>query len=227
MMFKKIKIWCIGFLIMAVSIPTFATLFDFYGDWDNFLWVGLGVLLAAIYMLISFKRLKQQPQYKTNHKISDKMLKHYQDAGMSDDEIDFFRETMHQAEIEVQALATNMQALPKLKAIDLNQETTRVSQAMFQAIVKEPKRLHLASDFLYRHLPSINELTRKFIEISHHEVKTADTYAVLDKSAEAIDALSQQIKQDYATFVADDLDDLDTEISVAKQQTTPDHKEEN
>lgn len=226
-MFKKIKIWCIGFLIVPLSCLILGLLFHYQGDWIDFLYVGIGLLLALIYMKINFNHLKRQPQYKTNHKISDKMLKHYQDAGMSDDEIDFFRSTMHQAEIEVQALATNMQALPKLKAIDLNQETTRVSQAMFQAIVKEPKRLHLASDFLYRHLPSINELTRKFIEISHHEVKTADTYAVLDKSAEAIDALSQQIKQDYATFVADDLDDLDTEISVAKQQTTPDHKEEN
>lgn len=225
-MFKKITIWCTGMLITLVSTPILATCFDIYGDWDNFIWFSLGLLLGLIYVTISLKRLKRQPEYKKDQHISPQMLKHYQDAGMSDDEIDFFRQTMQQAEAQIKVLATNMQALPKLRAIDLNHDTTKVSQSLFRAIVKDPKRLHNAGDFLYRHLPSINELTSKYIEINHHEVKTADTYLVLDKSAAAIDALSQQIQQDYADFVAEDVDDLDTEVSVAQQQITPDHKEE-
>ncbi|KRM23887.1 5-bromo-4-chloroindolyl phosphate hydrolysis family protein [Latilactobacillus graminis DSM 20719] len=213
-------------LITVVSMPILALCFDIQGDWDSFFWFVLSLLLGLIYVTIRFKRLKRQPHYQKDPHISPQMLKHYQDANMSDDEIDFFRQTMQQAETQIKILANNMQALPKLRAIDLNHDTTKVSQLLFRAIVKEPKRLHNAGDFLYRHLPSINELTSKYIEINHHEVKTADTYLVLDKSAAAIDALSQQIQQDYADFVAEDVADLDTEIAVARHQITPDSKEE-
>ena len=223
-MLKQLKIWVISFLIFAITTPIVAALFDQYGDWDNYLWAGIGLLFAGTYMFVSYRRFFRTRQPKIQQKISDNMLAHYQAVGMSNEEINFFRETMQLAEGQVKEVATNLQALPKLRAIDLNHDTVKTTQALFKAIVKEPQKLHNASDFLYRHLPSLTELSRKFIEISQHDVKTADTYAVLDKSAEAIAALSQQIQTDYTEFVADDLADLDTEVSVANQQLT---KEQN
>ena len=48
----------------------------------------------------------------------------------------------------------------------------------------------------------------------------------LEESAQIIDQLSALIAQDYQKFVADDLDDIDVEISVAKQSLKRDNKHE-
>jgi len=92
--------------------------------------------------------------------------------------------------------------------------------------VKEPNRLHEASQFLYTHLPNLVDLTNKYNEINDHEIKNKQTYEKLEESAQIIDQLSALIAQDYQKFVADDLDDIDVEISVAKQSLKRDNKHE-
>lgn len=92
--------------------------------------------------------------------------------------------------------------------------------------MKEPNRLHEASQFLYTHLPNLVDLTNKYNEINDHEIKNKQTYEKLEESAQIIDQLSALIAQDYQKFVADDLDDIDVEISVAKQSLKRDNKHE-
>lgn len=92
--------------------------------------------------------------------------------------------------------------------------------------MKEPNRLHEASQFLYTHLPNLVDLTNKYNEINDHEIKNKQTYEKLEESAQIIDQLSALIAQDYQKFVAEDLDDIDVEISVAKQSLKRDNKYE-
>ncbi|WP_176747238.1 5-bromo-4-chloroindolyl phosphate hydrolysis family protein, partial [Enterococcus sp. HMSC060E05] len=87
-------------------------------------------------------------------------------------------------------------------------------------------RLHEASQFLYTHLPNLVDLTNKYNEINDHEIKNKQTYEKLEESAQIIDQLSALIAQDYQKFVAEDLDDIDVEISVAKQSLKRDNKYE-
>jgi 5-bromo-4-chloroindolyl phosphate hydrolysis protein len=60
------------------------------------------------------------------------------------------------------------------------------------------------------------DLTKKHIAISKHEVKDKDTYTVLDKSATVISDLAQQFRDDYEALVADDLSDIDVDITLAQ-----------
>ena len=69
-------------------------------------------------------------------------------------------------------------------------------------------------------------MTNKYNEINDHEIKNKQTYEKLEESAQIIDQLSALIAQDYQKFVADDLDDIDVEISVAKQSLKRDNKHE-
>ena len=144
------------------------------------------------------------------------MLTHYRKAGMSDEDIQFFRETMSTAKDQIDQLNQNMQSVPKLRAIELHSEPVKVSRAIFKTIVAEPQKLHAASDFLYRHLPTMVDLTEKHIAISKHEVKDKDTYTVLDKSATVISDLAQQFRDDYEALVADDLSDIDVDMTLAQ-----------
>ncbi|MGX7025563.1 5-bromo-4-chloroindolyl phosphate hydrolysis family protein [Vagococcus hydrophili] len=142
---------------------------------------------------------------------------HYESLGMTNKEIVFFRDTMAETKKQIKTLEDNMNQVAKLKAINLRYDTLKASKAMFKEIVKEPRKLHLCDRFLYNHLPNLVELTNKYVEINNHELKNKDTFDALTQSATAIEEVSQLIVKDYADFVNDDLEDLDVEISIAKQ----------
>ena len=73
---------------------------------------------------------------------------------------------------EINQLQMNMQQTAKLKAIDLRHDPVKAAKALFKELVKEPNRLHEASQFLYTHLPNLVDLTNKYNEINDHEIKT-------------------------------------------------------
>ncbi len=143
---------------------------------------------------------------------------------MTPSEITFFRQTMNQTKTEISQLQQNMQQTAKLKSIDLRHDTVKAAKALFKELVKEPHRLHEASQFLYTHLPNLIDLTNKYIEINDHEIKNKQTYEKLEESAVIIDQLASLIAQDYQKFVSDDLDDLDVELSIAKQSLKRDNE---
>ena len=156
--------------------------------------------------------------------LSKELEAHYEESGMTPSEITFFRQTMNQTKTEISQLQQNMQQTAKLKSIDLRHDTVKAAKALFKELVKEPHRLHEASQFLYTHLPNLIDLTNKYIEINDHEIKHKQTYAKREESAVIIDQLASLIAQDYQKFVSDDLDDLDVELSIAKQSLKRDNE---
>ncbi|MFC0233464.1 5-bromo-4-chloroindolyl phosphate hydrolysis family protein [Vagococcus entomophilus] len=194
----------------------------------------LKLLVAFLVILLLLKLLKKTTHFRSKKhsqqlpKISENKSQHYHDFGMTDQEINFFRETMSTAKDQIEELTTYTHELSKLQAINLRHDTLNVARAMFKALVAEPTRLHLADQFLYTDLPSLVELSEKYIQVNQHEIKNRETYAKLEESAQAIDTLSKKIVTDYEHFVAEDLEDLEIEIAYAKQHTKkePDFKEE-
>lgn len=178
--------------------------------------VGLGISLILGIKQV-FSRMSGIKDEQDMPKLTKDKDSHYRESGMTDQEIAFFRQTMAETKEHINTLEKNMNQVAKLKAINLRYDTLKASKAMFKEMVKEPQKLHQADRFLYNHLPNMVELTNKYIEINDHELKNKNTYDVLNQSAIAIEEVSQLIVNDYATFVADDLDDIDVEISIAQQ----------
>ena len=67
------------------------------------------------------------------------------------------------------------------------------------------------------------DLTNKYIEINNHEVKSRETYEKMEESIQIIDQLASLITSDYQQFVSDDLEELDIELSIAKQSLKRDN----
>ncbi|HLQ40257.1 MAG TPA: 5-bromo-4-chloroindolyl phosphate hydrolysis family protein [Tetragenococcus sp.] len=150
-------------------------------------------------------------------KLSKKREKSYYEAGMTDAEIDLFRQTMNQAKKDIDHLQANIKKNGKLRAIDLRHDTVKTAQALFKQLVEAPKRMPETNQFLYTHLPNLVDLTDKFLEINSHEIKNRDTYDKIEESIQIIDQMAALIATDYQKFVSEDLEDLDVEISIAKQ----------
>jgi len=185
---------------------------------DGFLSIIIGVLVAAGLYLTFLKR--QQPgRKKTDLKpVSNEREKFYRSRGLSDEDIKFFRETMNKAKNQILQIESNMNSTGKLRAIAHRNNTIHLIKVLFKDIVNEPERLHEVDQFLYVHLPSLAELSEKYVTINQHQAKSKQTFDILEKSARTIDDMCEQIADDYVTFRSTDISDLEDEIELAKHR---------
>jgi len=185
---------------------------------DGFLSISIGVLVAAGLYLTFLK--KQQPgRKKTDLKpVSTDREKFYRSRGLSDEDIKFFRETMNKAKNQILKIESNMNSTGKLRAIAHRNNTIHLIKVLFKDIVNEPERLHEVDQFLYVHLPSLAELTEKYVTINQHQAKSKQTFDILEKSARTIDDMCEQIADDYVTFRSTDISDLADEVELAKHR---------
>ncbi|MHC5269610.1 5-bromo-4-chloroindolyl phosphate hydrolysis family protein [Enterococcus sp. LJL98] len=212
---KNKKVWTILF----VSVAAFG-IFGISGISPNMLLFLLGVSL----LIFAFRSKGKATPQEALPSLTKKREEAYLASGMTPREIEIFRETLNQTKKQIDRLQDNVQRNTKLKAIDLRHDTLRAAKGLFKELVKEPTRLHEASHFLYTHLPNMVDLTDKYIEINAHEVKSRETYEKMEESVQIIGQLASLITCDYQQFVADDLDDLDVELSIAKQSLKRDNR---
>src|SRR5699024_8186706 len=99
--------------------------------------------------------------------------------GLSEEDITFFRETMNNAKEQILQIEENINQAGKLKAIANRNNTLNLIKVLFKDIVNEPDRLHEVDQFLYVHLPSLAELTSKYVQINQHQAKSKQTFDVL------------------------------------------------
>lgn len=178
----------------------------------------IGALVGAI-LYGAFLKRQQPERKKTDLKpVSDEREKFYRSRGLSDEDIEFFRETMNNAKNQILKIEANMNNTGKLRAIAHRNNTIHLIKVLFKDIVNEPERLHEVDQFLYVHLPSLAELTEKYVTINQHQAKSKQTFDVLEKSAQTIDDMCEQIADDYVTFRSTDISDLADEVELAKHR---------
>lgn len=202
--------------LFPIIIAAIGVLAFFGGDFDDYI-VFLMLVVGSWLIYRGFKGRKARPQKEELPSLSKEKEAYYKTVGMSEREIELFRETMNLSKQQIFRLQHNIQKNAKLKAIDLRHDTLKAAKALFKELVKDPKRLPEASQFLYTHLPNIVDLTDNYVEINGHEVKTKEVYGKLEESAQIIDQMADLIVKDYQQFVAEDLDEMDVEISIAKK----------
>lgn len=174
--------------------------------------IGIGVLLLNVTNKNSGNYTKEKLPRLTKEKEE-----FYSSKGLSKEDIDYFRRTMFQAQQQILTIEKQMQKSGKLRAIEHRNDTVALSKDLFKNITDEPNRLHDVDKFLYVHLPSLADLSEKYIEIEGHKAKSKTTYDILEKSALTIDKMCEQIAEDYVKFREDDIQDMSMEVELAKR----------
>ncbi len=198
-------------------------MFFFFFEFDVYTSLILTVILGAIL----FNRASKKGRRTRNHKqtnsntpplqrVSPDKETFYRQNGLSREEINLFRETMHTAREQIYTIEQNMDSRTKLKAISKRNDTIEILKDFFRHIVEQPQRLHEVGGFLYTHLPNLKELTETYLEIDNHVAKSKKTYLALEKSATTIDEMCKLIRDDYLMFMSNDLDNMNVELELAK-----------
>lgn len=178
-----------------------------------------GVAVLAKVLLDNFLVDENKPQVP---KLTRQKENFYKSKGLSSEDITFFRETMSTAKSQILNIESGFAKSSKLQAIERRNNTVEIAKSLFNDIVKEPDRLHQVNQYLYVHLPSLNDLIQKHNAIDAHKAKSKATYDILSKSADTIDELSQEITNDYLAFKDSDLSSLDMTLDVTKRTMNQD-----
>lgn len=170
---------------------------------------------AGVYFLLKkfFQKDDQSPQVP---KLSKDKEAFYRSKGLLPDDIKFFRQTMLTSKKHILAIEKQINSSSKLKAIEKRHNTIEIAKSLFKDIVKEPDRIHQVDQFLYIHLPSLDDMTRKFVKIEGHTAKSKATFDILTKSTETIEDLCQEITQDYLDFRQADLSSIQASIDITE-----------
>lgn len=205
--------------ITLISLMVFFFLFEF----DFYTSIILTLILGAFLFMRASKNGRRTIKNKRNtpketplERVSPDKEAFYRQNGLTREETNLFRKTMHTAREQIYMVEENMDSRTKLKAIANRNDTIEILKDFFRHIVEQPQRLHELSGFLYTHLPSLTELTDHYLEIDNHVAKTKKTYLALENSANAIDDMCKLIRDDYLNFMSNDLDNMDVELELAK-----------
>jgi len=215
---KDIMRYTFSSAVCLIGLIVFFFIFDF----DFWSAIGLTVILGAILFYLQSARgisFPKKSKSKTNAlmKLTPEKEAFYKSKGLTKEETAYFRKTVNQAKNFIQDIEYNFSQNSRLNAIALRNDTMDILKDFFKNIVDKPERLHDVDKFLYTHLPSLKELTDKYNDIDGHVSKTKDTYKALGDSAQTIDEMCRLISEDYVKFMSNDIENLDTEMELAKQ----------
>lgn len=147
--------------------------------------------------------------------LRPKLLHHYQQAGLTQEEIATFRQEMAEAQKHIYQIEDQIQKTAKMRAIEVHYNLLKVSKNYFKDIVAQPQRFLNASHFILTLLPQLDDLLTKYNEINAHVAKNKHTYLILEKSAQTIDQICQEIINDYLHFHEDKYHELEDGIKLA------------
>lgn len=177
----------------------------------------------GLFKLLTFLRIirpKVPTQKRHNNDIapiSDSMIQHYKEQGLSESEIRLFRQTMKEARDQILSLETAFQS-SNLKQIETTTPVVKACQGIFKELVQEPKKLNEADQFLYQHLPNITMLAAKYVAVSRQNQIRRDSDLLLEKTYQTIVEVAKLVISDYQQLTNDDREQLDDEIRFAQQQ---------
>ena len=92
-------------------------------------------------------------------------------SGLSKQDIDYFRQKMAVVKTQIEEIDETIQSYTKLRIISNRYNTTQTMKEYFKSLVKHPEKLPDANLFVHTCVPSLNEMTKAYKELSEQPVK--------------------------------------------------------
>ncbi len=170
------------------------------------------LLLVALW-LISLMRNKSNKKNKAVKKPPRKEnIQRYQEAGLSESDIEIFRETLADAKENIEKWEANTKKNDELEVVESVTGGLEASKLLFKYIVQNPTQLTKQNDFLYKDLPNMVKLTEKYLEMQKQSVKSEDVSRDMDETLLLIKTLAMNISKNYHEILMDDVNVIKHEV---------------
>ena len=179
------------------------------------------VFLASIFFFVLFpEEMGMKSVFgknKTLEKTSSKVQERYEQSGLSKQDIDYFRQKMAVVKTQIQEIDETIQSFTKLRIISNRYNTTVTMKDYFKELVAHPEKLPEANLFVHTCVPSLNEMTKAYKELSEQPVKGSETYQTLQELGEKIDLVCATLEEDYLHFQEDKIKKSEAEMEYVNR----------
>lgn len=163
------------------------------------------VVLAGIFFFMLFpEEMEVKTVFgkakRTLEKTSSKVKERYEQSGLSKQDIDYFRQKMSVVKTQIQEIDETIQSFTKLRIISNRYNTIVTMKDYFKELVAHPEKLPEANLFVHTCVPSLNEMTKAYKELSEQPIKGSETYQTLQELGEKIDLVCATLEEDYLHF---------------------------
>ena len=150
-------------------------------------------------------------------KTSSKVKERYEQSGLSKQDIEYFRQKMSVVKTQIQEIDETIQSYTKLRIISNRYNTTVTMKDYFKELVAHPEKLPEANLFVHTCVPSLNEMTKAYKELSEQPVKGSETYQTLEELGEKIDLVCATLEEDYLHFQEDKIKKSEAEMDYVNR----------
>lgn len=96
-------------------------------------------------------------------------------------------------------------------------EIQRISRRIYRITKKEPRRFYQAEKFYFYHLDSLVEMAEKYSFLSNQPTENYELKQSLRETQRLMDEMRVTLEKDLDGVLANDIDQLNFEIDVAKK----------
>ena len=168
--------------------------------------------IVIVYLIFRYikenKEAKQKINKKSTPRAKNSKLQHYKEKGLNDKDIEVFRATMKTTRDNIMYWESQVDKYEKLMVIEEQTHGLNSSKMIFQKIVQEPSEMNKESEFLYRDLPNMVTLIKKYIELNAVKSNSEEVKLELVERLHYIMKLSERITKNYTDMLIDDVNDL-------------------
>ncbi|CAM3697431.1 5-bromo-4-chloroindolyl phosphate hydrolysis family protein [Aeromicrobium ponti] len=136
--------------------------------------------------------------------------------GLTRREYQYIKRNLDEAKRKLTRLHKAMFSIRHFPTLKQRMEFMRVTRRIYRLTRKEPKRFYQAEQFYFSHLDSAVELAEKYVFLSSQPKKTRELDLSLQETRRTLDALTHHVEEDLHRVIAEDIDQLNFEIDVAK-----------
>lgn len=193
------------FLIRTlITIPTAVTVWLFsYFAFDQTFWLSGAIGLGGGILVYIFSGMRLKARFLKKHQLKRK-------------EYQYIKKNLAEAKQKIARLHKALLSIRHFPSLKQRVEFVRVTRKIYRLTKNEPKRFYQAERFYFSHLDSALELSEKYIFLTAQPKKTYELEQSLNETRRTLTELIHLVEEDLYEVLADDIDNLNFEIDVAK-----------
>lgn len=195
----------LAFLIRTlITIPTAVTvwLFSFFA-FDQTFWLSGAIGLGGGILVYILSGMIMKTRFLKKHQLKRK-------------EYQYIKKNLVEAKQKIARLHKALLSIKHFPSLKQRVEFVRVTRKIYRLTKNEPRRFYQAERFYFSHLDSALELSEKYVFLSAQPKRTYELDQSLNETRRTLTELIHLVEEDLYEVIADDIDNLNFEIDVAK-----------
>ncbi|MGG0286126.1 5-bromo-4-chloroindolyl phosphate hydrolysis family protein [Peribacillus butanolivorans] len=132
-------------------------------------------------------------------------------------EYQYIKKNLSEAKPKIWRVQKALISVRHISSFKQRKDMIKMIRKIYSLTKKEPKRFYQAEQFYYSHLDSATELAEKYVFLSQQPRKNKELELSLTETRKTLKDLTKTIEKDLYKVIADDIDNLNFELDVAKQ----------